>query len=613
MLYYPNDETYVITNDSLELALNEAGAFEFDIPRDNLRFDDFNIRSGMIQVKQNEEEIFYGEVREVTDNFDFTRHVYAVGELAFLFDSIQPQKVYKCSPLQMFTEVINIHNSQVEPRKQFAIGEVSVTDPNDYVYHFTNREDTLTVLREKLCKTLNGYLKITKRNGVRYINLVPLSRYGKICTQEIQFGENLLDYAANNSGAKIATSVVPIGAIIDEDKRTSRAVEGLDEYVTIVNTGVDKHHKKTTDDYLVNDEAVARFGHVRVVKEWSNITQPDNLKKKAIEWLTSVQYSELTLDISAFDLNLMDINIDSFNLGDIVSVWAKSFGMENVAFPVQKKTICMSDLEKNRMVLGNSYTKSYSSQASEAMNAIIETLPEVSPILQSAKDNSRRILEGTDGGHVIFQFDKNGDYIEQLIICDGPTEKKSLNKWVWNLGGFGYLKRKNFTDPWTDLGVAMTMDGKIVADFMTTGILTLAGSSNNPNYGAFLKVYDGNTLIGYWGADGIKINKGEMNINNQFIVHTDGSCESKNGLFYNSKDNYINLGKKGGDYPEMLHLHNSACKVSIDSAGRFCLDRMEIANNAKEGQSGNVLFDTSGMSYNNKKITWSKLFDELGS
>ena len=300
----------------------------------------------MIQVLQNEKEIFYGEVREITDNIDFTKHIYAVGELAFLFDSIQPQKVYQCSPLQMFTEIINIHNSQVEQKKQFKVGEVSVTDANDYVYHFTNREDTLTVLRDKLCTPLNGYLKITKVNGERYINLVPIERYGKHCTQEIQFGENLLDYSANNTSVNIATSVIPIGAMIEEENRTSKAVKGLDEYVTIVGTAVDDYHKKTDDDYVINDAAVSQFGHIRVTKEWPDVNSPEILREKATEWIKQTQFADLILSVSAFDRNLTDINIDSFDLGDIVSVWAVPFGMESVTFPVQKKTIYMNDITK---------------------------------------------------------------------------------------------------------------------------------------------------------------------------------------------------------------------------------------------------------------------------
>lgn len=473
LLYYSGDETYVITNDSLELALNEAGSFEFDIPRSNLRFDDFKIRSSMIQVKQNDKEIFYGEVREITDNFDFTRHIYAVGELGFLFDSIQPQKRYQCSPLEMFTELINIHNSQVEPKKRFEVGEVSVSDANDYIYHYTNREDTLTALREKLCEPLNGYLKITKVDGVRYINLVPISRYGVLSSQEIQFGENLMDYVANNSGASIATAIVPTGAMLDDEQRTERAVEGLDEYVTIVGTGVDDYHKKVDDDFLVNDKAIKQFGYIRVTKEWSDVTTPEMLKKKAIEWLEKIQYSELILEVSAFDFNLLDVNIDSYDLGDRVSVWAVPFGMENVVFPIQKKKICMSDLSKNRTTLGNTYTKSYTSQASTAMDGLLDEIPEVSPLLKMAKDNSLAVLLAeTTGGHVVYEYNATHSYIEAINVCDSAKIENSLNRWVWNKNGFGFMSRKNTDDKWSDLTVAITMDGRIVADFVAAGAMS---------------------------------------------------------------------------------------------------------------------------------------------
>lgn len=490
---------------------------------DNLRFDDFDVRKSMIQVLQNGKEIFYGEVREVTKNFDFTKHIYAVGELAFFFDSIQPQKVYKCTPREMFVQMIQIHNSQVEPRKRFEIGEVSVTDPNNYVYHFTNREDTLTALREKLCKTLNGYLKITKSNGKRYINLVPLERYGVTSTQKIEFGENLIDFVANETSVNIATSIIPLGAMLEENERTARAVTGLDEYVTIVGTKADAYHKNINDDFLINDEAVSRFGNVRVTKTWNDVHDPDILKDKALKWLKEVQYSELILDLSAFDLNLMDVNIDSYNLGDKAIVWALPFGMENISFPVQKKTIHMTDLEKNRMVLGSSYIKSYTSQASEAVNAVFEEIPETTPILKNAKDNSRKILEGTEGGHVLFRFDDKGDYITEEMICDGASEEQSLRKWVWNLGGFGYLKRSNLKDKWTDLGVAITMDGAIVADYITAGVM----SANRVRGGEFavggtgfakdgsIKIYDSkNALIGKWDKSGIGVYSGTIQSGN---------------------------------------------------------------------------------------------------
>ena len=488
----------------------------------------------MIRVLQNEKEIFYGEVREITDNIDFTKHIYAVGELAFLFDSIQPQKVYQCSPLQMFTEIINIHNSQVEQKKQFKVGEVSVTDANDYVYHFTNREDTLTVLRDKLCTPLNGYLKITKVNGERYINLVPIERYGKHCTQEIQFGENLLDYSANSTSVNIATSVIPIGAMIEEENRTSKAVKGLDEYVTIVGTAVDDYHKNTDDDYVINDAAVSQFGHIRVTKEWPDVNSPEILREKATEWIKQTQFADLILNVSAFDRNLSDINIDSFDLGDIVSVWAVPFGMESVTFPVQKKTIYMNDITKNYIVLGNKFQKSYTSQASTAVEKIKEEIPEISPLLQMAKDNAVTLLTDPTKGYISYIFDKDGNRTE-IWISDNKDSTKATRKWVWNSSGLAYLYLENGV--WKS-DVAITMDGAIVADIITTGTMLadrIKGGTFEVGGKGFAK--DGiisvknnkDSIIVTLDVNGLTMNSGSINLNNKFSVNSNGYMTSTSG------------------------------------------------------------------------------------
>ena len=503
----------------------------------------------MIRVLQNEREIFYGEVREITDNIDFTKHIYAVGELAFLFDSIQPQKVYQCSPLQMFTEIINIHNSQVEQKKQFKVGEVSVTDANDYVYHFTNREDTLTVLRDKLCTPLNGYLKITKVNGERYINLVPIERYGKHCTQEIQFGENLLDYSANSTSVNIATSVIPIGAMIEEENRTSKAVKGLDEYVTIVGTAVDDYHKNTDDDYVINDAAVSQFGHIRVTKEWPDVNSPEILREKATEWIKQTQFADLILNVSAFDRNLSDVNIDSFDLGDIVSVWAVPFGMESVTFPVQKKTIYMNDITKNYIVLGNKFQKSYTSQASKAVEQIKEEIPALSPILEQARENAILMLTDPTKGYVSYIFDKDGNRTE-IWISDNKDSTKATRKWVWNSSGLGYFYKEN--DVWKT-NVAITMDGAIVADTITTGTMSAdrvrggifeVGGTKFAKDGIISVKNNKDSIIVTLDVNGLKMNSGTINLNNKFSVNNDGYMTSTSGKIggFEIKNDNLSIG-----------------------------------------------------------------------
>ena len=150
-------------------------------------------------------------------------------QLAFLFDSIQPQAKHQDqTPIQFFTSLLNQHNAQVEEKKRFQVGVVTVTDPNDSIYRFTNREDTLTCLREKLCESLSGYLRVRKVDGVRYLDLVKLQDYGATCEQPIEFGENLLDYACNTSGVELVTAIIPLGARLDESP-----IEGLDAYTTL--------------------------------------------------------------------------------------------------------------------------------------------------------------------------------------------------------------------------------------------------------------------------------------------------------------------------------------------------------------------------------------------
>ena len=145
------------------------------MPAQNQMYDALEERITEIQILRDAEEVFYGEVREISETLDKVKSVYCVGELAYLFDSTQPQARYQnVAPVQMFTEMLNIHNSKVEEKKRFYVGIVTVTDPNNSVYRYTNGEDTLTAIRKKLCEPLGGCLRIRKNNGKRYLDLVPL-------------------------------------------------------------------------------------------------------------------------------------------------------------------------------------------------------------------------------------------------------------------------------------------------------------------------------------------------------------------------------------------------------------------------------------------------------
>lgn len=86
--------------------------------------------------------------------------------------------------------------------------------------------------------------------------------------------------------------------------------------------------------------------------------------------------------------------------------------------------------------------------------------------MQQAVNNATNWITGTNGGYVIFQRDASGQPYE-ILIMDQPTIETATKVWRWNNGGLGYSKN-GYNGPYT---TAITQDGAIVADFMTTGTL----------------------------------------------------------------------------------------------------------------------------------------------
>lgn len=494
ILYYPDDEQYVIKNARLTQALNDSGEFEFEVPASNPLYGDIMPRRGMLQVLRDGKEIFYGEVREAEETLDFVKRIYAVGELVFLFDSIQPQGRYQNNTVRQFFEtLIYQHNSQVEEKKRFEVGVVTVTDPNDSIYRYTNYEDTLTALRDKLCDRLDGYLRIRKENGKRYLDLVRLEDYGKTSDQKIEFGENLLEYAANLDGNSIATAVIPLGARLDTSE-----VEGLDAYTTIksVNNG---------RDYVFSQTAVDRFGWIRRVVNFDDVTLPENLKRKGEQWLASNQFEELTLQLNALDMSILDCDIDGLELGDMIHAVAEPFGMSTV-FPLQAKVTYLQEHDKNYITLGNTQKKPYTQQISAATNDIQEKIPQASTILNEAKSNSSDLIKAATSGYITMKMGEKGNP-EELLIMDTNDINTATKVWRWNINGLGYSS-SGYNGRY---GTAITMDGKIVADYILAGTMIAdrikggilrIGGINNEN-GLILIIDKNGNQIGKWDKDGI--------------------------------------------------------------------------------------------------------------
>lgn len=455
ILYYPGDEEAIIADSILSQAVNDSGTFTFSLPEDNPEYVNIQARISMLQIVKDDKEIFYGEVRSIDKDVDKIKQVYAVGELAFLFDSVQPQAKYQdLSPRQMLETWLNIHNSQVEEKKRFYVGIVTVHDSNDSLYRFTNRETTLDCIREKLCDKLDGYLRIRKVNGKRYLDFVTLQDYGKICEQPVQFGANLIDYVENVSGEDIATACIPRGGKLDESP-----IEGLEAYTDITSVNGGK-------DYVYIQKAVDAYGWIYKVVDWDDVFIPANLKSKAEKWLTDNQYENMTLDITAVDMSILNADFETWELGDSIHAVAEPFGMDRY-FPVFSRELHLQAPEEDRMQLGTTARKDYvrqnQAQNSQTQSAF-EKVHQTSSFLQSAIDNATQMLTGGRGGYKVSEYDEDGRWLRDLYM-NAPDKEDATDVMQINMNGIGF-SRNGFSGPYKN---AWTIDGVLAGEFIKAG------------------------------------------------------------------------------------------------------------------------------------------------
>ena len=456
-LYHPNSVDYNIISGVIHEELNDSGYMELTIPYSNPAYESIVERKSKIIVFKDNIELWYGEVNDVSKDFNKNKTLYIVGEASFLNDTVQPQRKLTGTKFQVLEEMLNYHNSMIEAEKHFQIGIVG-KGATDNIEVVTDWEYTLDAIRTHLCG-VEEYFRIRHVNGVRYLDIMPLETYGKHSGQEIRFGENLLDYAEESTGADIATICIPLGAKLEEE-----GIEGYQNYLTCESVNGGKN-------YVELPSAISRLGHITKVVKFEDVTDPNVLLTEAVNYLKTAQYATLTLNLTAIDLSLLHSDIDNYAVGDYVPAICEPLGM-NALFPVRERETDIVNIENNTIKIGASGTKTVTQQSAESIKELEHKMPNRDDILTAALKNASALINANgDNGNVSIRLNSDGKPYE-IVIMDADTIENSTRAWRWNLSGFGH-GTKNAGDPdftWKT-NVAITMDGEIVADSITTGSL----------------------------------------------------------------------------------------------------------------------------------------------
>lgn len=318
----------ILTNPKVKVEVNTVGEGSFEIYSNHPNFDKLKMLKSIFEVSDEYGVVFRGRMTELSEDFWNGKAVDLEGVLGFFNDSlVRPydfpndfleNEDYEAAysggnVVEYFLGwLIENHNSQVEEFQRFKLGNVTVSDPNNYITRSdSDYKCTWEILKEKLFdSSLGGKLCIRYEADGNYIDY--LSEFTEINTQGIEYGSNLLDLMHDTSAAATYSAIIPLGAKTGDDADALRLT--LDD---LPDGDIDGDLVKSGDT-IYSRSAVEAFGWIYAPPEettWEDVTDPVNLRKKGAEWLTykGIRYTD-TVELSAADLHFSDSEIRSFRI-----------------------------------------------------------------------------------------------------------------------------------------------------------------------------------------------------------------------------------------------------------------------------------------------------------
>ena len=222
--------------------------------------------------------------------------------------------------------LLDNHNSKVSKSKQIFLGNVDIEDS---VYCYNDRETTLNAIQDKLISKFGGVLNIRLEDDNNGDVIYYLDYIKEIKQEEglIELGVNIAYYNQSNNTDVIYTRITPIGA----DHLTIKKVNNNVEYVD-------------------NEELKSLYGVVEHVAEFSEVTNAENLKNKAINLFETINNASDIFEINVLDISYISANFKRFRISQKCRIKNNIFGTDEVR-RIVSMTILLDEPHKTTLNL----------------------------------------------------------------------------------------------------------------------------------------------------------------------------------------------------------------------------------------------------------------------
>ena len=300
------------------------------------------------------------------------------------------------------------------------------------VYSNVSTQNTAYFIRKNM---LEAWETIEERWGGAFDadnwNVSLLSQVGNDNGETIMYGKNLQGISVFEDWSNVVTKLYPVGydGIMLPEVYLESDVQYDEPYTKTIDFETELEDEDLTDANLITE-----------------------LRTNATAYLNENKVPKISYTI--------DVNVnETLMMGDTVHI---KHPLCNISAEVLEYEYNVISKKTKSITVGN-----YSRDVKNKFNAIKENVNEI------AKKVSNQEVVIAEQTEMINSLNKNGYvYIDdnEILILDALPKSSARNVWRFGLGGIGFSSN-GYEGPF---GIAMTMDGQINANFITTGTLNVS-------------------------------------------------------------------------------------------------------------------------------------------
>lgn len=521
--------------------INQIPSFSFTIPASNPCYSDaLNDRKTTITMtntitKETEfEGVLLTHEKSMSNSGKLQKSAVCEGFLGYLCDTIQPYHHYENSTVsQFFFELLKIHNAQTSENKHIFLGECDFGNDNAGS-KTTAYRNTFEEIKTNLIDRIGGEIRVRRVDGKLVLDF--LTHCGVKSDTVIELAKNMKSIDVKTDSTNIITRLIPLGKQLNEGESAERLT------IAEVNDG---------KIYIDDENAIEQYGIIVGTAEFDDITLPENLIKAGKKYLENNNRIKKAYSAQVLDLSIIDNSQKSLKCGNTYRFKNFFMGIDE-DLRLIKRTVDIYKPFTPTVEIGDKSEKITDISIRTTQLIEYEFPKQKNETLALAKSIASSLITNATTGFVVIRP-------EEILIMDTDNIETATKVWRWNSGGLGYSS----TGYNGEYGLAMTMDGSIVADYITSG--TLRGCEILNGNGTFHVDETGKVT-----ANNITITGGSINI----------STDNENADIISMGNNY----KRCVISPTTIFVGNSQTKLNVNLTS----NGISALNNSNDEENKNT-------------------------